>query len=78
MLNAGRRARDPASAKRVMDVVQERPAEPYDAARLAEMAQVSVRTLQDAFRKHVRVQLQTSAPGTTTVPGVAWQLRAAA
>lgn len=79
----------PASVKRVMDVVQERPAEPYDAARLAEIAQVSVRTLQEAFRRHVgmspmayvnevrlhrvRGQLRASAPGTTTVSDVAYQ-----
>ncbi|MFJ3670793.1 AraC family transcriptional regulator [Streptomyces sp. NPDC090106] len=79
----------PAAVKRVMDVVQERPAEPYDATRLASIAQVSVRTLQEAFRKHVgmspmayvndvrlsrvRVQLRASAPGTTTVSDVAYQ-----
>lgn len=79
----------PASVKRVIDVVQERPAEPYDAARLARIAQVSVRTLQEAFRKHVgmppmayvnevrlervRGQLLASAPGTTTVSDVAYQ-----
>ncbi|MES5820236.1 AraC family transcriptional regulator [Streptomyces sp. RG80] len=79
----------PASVKRVMDVVQERPADPYDAARLAEIAQVSVRTLQEAFRRHVgmspmayvsevrlervRVQLRASAPGTTTVSDVAYR-----
>ncbi|MFF7451508.1 MULTISPECIES: helix-turn-helix domain-containing protein [unclassified Streptomyces] len=77
----------PAAVKRVMDVVQDRPADPYNATRLAEIAQVSVRTLQEAFRKHVgmpplayvsevrlervRVQLRASAPGTTTVSHVA-------
>ncbi|MFF3347098.1 AraC family transcriptional regulator [Streptomyces sp. NPDC002779] len=79
----------PATVKRVMDAVQERPAEPYDAARLAAIAQVSVRTLQEAFRKHVGVspmtyvsevrldrahgQLRVCAPGSTTVAAVAYQ-----
>ncbi|SBT89706.1 Helix-turn-helix domain-containing protein [Streptomyces sp. DI166] len=79
----------PAAVKRVMDAVQELPAEPYDAARLAAIAQVSVRTLQEAFRKHVGVppmayvsevrlervhgQLRASAPGSTTVADVAYQ-----
>lgn len=79
----------PAAVKRVMDAVQELPAEPYDAARLAAIAQVSVRTLQEAFRKHVGVppmtyvsevrlqrvhgQLRASAPGSTTVAEVAYQ-----
>ncbi|MER7572648.1 AraC family transcriptional regulator [Streptomyces sp. NPDC126514] len=78
----------PAAVKRVMDAVQERPAEPYDAAWLAAIAQVSVRTLQEAFRKHVGVppmtyvgevrldrvhgQLRVSAPGSTTVADVAY------
>jgi transcriptional regulator GlxA family with amidase domain len=79
----------PAAVKRVMDVVREHPAEPYDAARLAEIAQVSLRTLQEAFRKHVgmspttylkevrlhrvRQTLLTAAPGTVTVTEVAHQ-----
>ncbi|MEV0175840.1 AraC family transcriptional regulator [Streptomyces sp. NPDC050803] len=79
----------PASVKRVMDAVQELPAEPYDAARLAAIAQVSVRTLQEAFRKHVGLtpmayvnevrlqrvhgQLRASTPGSTTVADVAYQ-----
>lgn len=79
----------PAAVKRVMDAVQELPAEPYDAARLAAIAQVSVRTLQEAFRKHVGVppmayvsevrldrvhgQLRASAPGSTTVADVAYE-----
>ncbi|MGW5637165.1 AraC family transcriptional regulator [Streptomyces sp. NPDC003832] len=79
----------PAAVKRVMDVVRELPAEPYDAARLAEIAQVSVRTLQEAFRKHVGVapmayvgevrldrvhqQLKAAAPGSTTVAEVAYR-----
>lgn len=79
----------PAAVKRVMDVVRERPAEPYDSARLAAIAQVSLRTLQDAFRKHVgmspmayvnevrlqrvRGQLRASPPGSTTVADVAYQ-----
>ncbi|MEU6139759.1 AraC family transcriptional regulator [Streptomyces sp. NPDC047081] len=79
----------PAAVKRVMDVVRERPAEPYDAAHLAAIAQVSLRSLQEAFRKHVgmspmayvnevrlqrvRGQLRASVPGSTTVAHVAYQ-----
>jgi AraC-like DNA-binding protein len=77
----------PASVKRVMDAVQELPAEPYDANRLAVIAQVSLRTLQEAFRRDVGMspmayvqevrlqrvhrQLRAAAPGTTTVTDVA-------
>ncbi|MEU9166577.1 AraC family transcriptional regulator [Streptomyces sp. NPDC048420] len=77
----------PASVKRVMDAVQELPAEPYDANRLAAIAQVSLRTLQEAFRRYVGMspmayvhevrlqrvhrQLRAAAPGTTTVTDVA-------
>ncbi|WP_420031488.1 AraC family transcriptional regulator [Streptomyces sp. cg28] len=79
----------PAAVKRVMDVVRERPEVAYDAARLAAMGQVSLRTLQEAFRKHVgmspmayvaevrlqrvRMQLRTSPPGSATVTNVAYQ-----
>ncbi|MEU6680184.1 AraC family transcriptional regulator [Streptomyces sp. NPDC046925] len=79
----------PAAVKRVMDIVRERPAEPYDAGRLAAVAQVSLRTLQEAFRKHVgmspmayvtevrlqrvRMELRTSPPGTATVTDVAYK-----
>ncbi|MEU6844140.1 AraC family transcriptional regulator [Streptomyces sp. NPDC046716] len=79
----------PAAVKRVTDLVVERPAEPYDAARLAAVAQVSLRTLQEAFSRHVgmspmayvtevrlqrvRMQLRTSPPGTATVTDVAYQ-----
>ncbi|MEU6357303.1 AraC family transcriptional regulator [Streptomyces sp. NPDC047072] len=79
----------PTSVKRVMDAVQELPAEPYDAGRLAAIAQVSLRTLQEAFRRHVGMspmayvnevrlqrvhgQLRVTAPGTTTVAAVAHQ-----
>ncbi|WP_328744754.1 AraC family transcriptional regulator [Streptomyces sp. NBC_00285] len=77
----------PASVKRVIDAVQELPAEPYDANRLAAIAQVSLRTLQEAFRRHVGMspmayvhevrlqhvqrQLRAAVPGTTTVTDVA-------
>ncbi|AYC43426.1 Virulence regulon transcriptional activator VirF [Streptomyces griseorubiginosus] len=77
----------PASVKRVMDAVQELPAEPYDANRLAAIGQVGLRTLQEAFRRHVGMspmayvhevrlqrvhrQLRAAAPGTTTVTDVA-------
>jgi len=77
----------PAAVKRVMDAVQERPSETYDAARLAGIAQVSVRTLQEAFRRHVGMspmayvydvrlqrvyaELRASEPGATTVSDVA-------
>lgn len=79
----------PAAVKRVVDVIQERPAETYDAARLARISQVSLRTLQEAFRRHVGMspmaylydvrlqrvhdQLRVSAPGSTTVSDVAHQ-----
>jgi AraC-like DNA-binding protein len=79
----------PAAVKRVMDAVCARPADRYDAARLAEIAQVSVRTLQEAFRKHVgmppmayvnevrlervREQLRAADPGSTTVSDVAYR-----
>ncbi|MFJ2828777.1 AraC family transcriptional regulator [Streptomyces sp. NPDC087263] len=79
----------PAAVKRVMDAVRERPAEPYDASQLAVIAQVSLRTLQEAFRKNlgmspmtyvnevrlqrVREQLRVSAPGTVTVSDVAYR-----
>ncbi|MBD0841535.1 AraC family transcriptional regulator [Streptomyces sp. TRM68416] len=79
----------PASVKRVMDAVQDLPAEPYDATRLAAIGQVSVRTLQEAFRRHVGLppmayvnevrlqrvhgQLRVSSPGSTTVADVAYQ-----
>jgi AraC-like DNA-binding protein len=79
----------PAAVKRVVDVIQERPAEKYDAARLARISQVSLRTLQEAFRRHVGMspmaylydvrlqrvhdQLRVSAPGSTTVSDVAHQ-----
>lgn len=69
--------------------MRELPAEPYDAARLAAIAQVSLRTLQEAFRKYVgmspmayvtevrlqrvRRQLRASTPGSTTVAAVAHQ-----
>ncbi|WP_329289292.1 AraC family transcriptional regulator [Streptomyces pseudovenezuelae] len=77
----------PVSVKRVMDAVQELPAEPYDANRLAAIGQVSLRTLQEAFRRDVGMspmayvqevrlqrvhrQLRAAAPGTTTVTDVA-------
>ncbi|MGW7202360.1 AraC family transcriptional regulator [Streptomyces sp. NPDC054837] len=77
----------PAAVKRVMDVIQARPADTYDAARLARISQVSLRTLQEAFRRHVGMspmayvydvrlqrahdQLRVSAPGSTTVSAVA-------
>jgi AraC-like DNA-binding protein len=79
----------PAAVKRVMDAVRERPAEPYDAAQLAAIAQVSVRTLQEAFRKNlgmspltyvsevrlqrVREQLKVSIPGTVSVTDIAYR-----
>ncbi|MHC3472792.1 AraC family transcriptional regulator [Streptomyces sp. 7R007] len=79
----------PSAVKRVMDAVQAQPAEPYDAARLAAIAQVSVRSLQEAFRRHVGMspmayvsevrllrvhgQLRAALPGSTTVATVAYQ-----
>ncbi|MFD9437832.1 AraC family transcriptional regulator [Streptomyces sp. NPDC060006] len=52
-LEAPVRAPRPATVRRVMEVIEERPAEHYDAARLAAISQVGVRALQEAFRKHV-------------------------
>lgn len=79
----------PAAVKRVMDAVRERPGAPYDAAGLAAIAQVGVRSLQDGFRKHVgmtplafvnevrlqrvRAQLLRGDPATTTVAEAAYQ-----
>ncbi|WP_425832492.1 AraC family transcriptional regulator [Streptomyces fractus] len=77
------------AVKRVMDAVRDNPAEPWDANRLAAVAQVSLRTLQEAFRsqvrmtpmgyvhevrlQHVRMVLRTAAPGETTVTEVAYR-----
>ncbi|MFD7294868.1 AraC family transcriptional regulator [Streptomyces sp. NPDC059897] len=80
----------PATAvKRVMDAVRDNPAEPWDANRLAAVANVSLRTLQEAFRsqvrmtpmgyvhevrlQHVRMALRLAAPGGTTVTEVAYR-----
>ncbi|NGO72624.1 helix-turn-helix transcriptional regulator [Streptomyces boncukensis] len=77
----------PSAVQRVMDMVRAYPAEPYDAARLAAIGQVSLRTLQEAFRTHVgmsptayvsevrlqraHAQLRSSAPGATRISEVA-------
>jgi transcriptional regulator GlxA family with amidase domain len=45
----------PTSVKRVIDAVQDRPAVPYEPTRLAEIAQVSLRTLNGAFRTNVGI-----------------------
>lgn len=79
----------PAAVTRVMDAVRERPGDPYDAAGLAAIARVGVRSLQDAFRRyvgmsptafvnevrlqHVHAQLLRAEPGTTTVAEVGYQ-----
>ncbi|MFI5663977.1 AraC family transcriptional regulator [Streptomyces sp. NPDC051684] len=76
------------AVKRVMDAVRDNPVEPWDANRLAAVAQVSLRTLQEAFRKelrmtpmgfvhevrlqHVRIALRTADPGVTTVTETAF------
>lgn len=78
-----------AAVKRVMDAVRDNPAEPWDANRLAAVAQVSLRTLQEAFRSQVRMTpmgyvhevrlqrvrmlLRTAEPGETTVTEVAYR-----
>ncbi|WP_327655751.1 AraC family transcriptional regulator [Streptomyces sp. NBC_00483] len=77
------------AVKRVMDAVRDNPAEPWDANRLAAVAQVGLRTLQEAFRsqarmtpmgyvhevrmQHVRMALRVAAPGETTVTEVAYR-----
>ncbi|MER5441913.1 AraC family transcriptional regulator [Streptomyces sp. NPDC002790] len=77
-----------AAVKRVMDAVRDSPADPWDANRLAAVAQVSLRTLQESFRKqlrmtpmgyvhevrlqHVRMLLRVAEPGETTVTVVAY------
>ncbi|MEK8174232.1 helix-turn-helix transcriptional regulator [Streptomyces sp. M19] len=67
--------------------MREYQAEPYDAARLAAIAQVSLRILQEAFRKHVgmspmayvtevrlqRVRMQLRTSPQCTVTDVAYQ-----
>ncbi|MGW2346005.1 AraC family transcriptional regulator [Streptomyces sp. NPDC001661] len=78
-----------AAVKRVMDAVRDNPAEPWDANRLAAVANVSLRTLQEAFRSQVRMTpmgyvhevrlqrvrmlLRTAEPGETTVTEVAYR-----
>ncbi|MEB8342616.1 AraC family transcriptional regulator [Streptomyces endophyticus] len=77
------------AVKRVMDVVRDNPAEPWDANRLAAVAHVSLRTLQEAFRSQVRMTpmgyvhevrlqrvrmlLRTAEPGEITVSEVAYR-----
>jgi AraC-like DNA-binding protein len=79
----------PATVRRVMEAVEERPAEHYDAARLAALSQVGVRALQEAFRKHVGMsptayvtevrlrrvyeELRASGPTAVTVTEVAYR-----
>ncbi|MHB9753163.1 AraC family transcriptional regulator [Streptomyces sp. BYX5S] len=78
-----------AAVQRVMAAVRDSPAEPWDANRLAAVAQVSLRTLQEAFRsqahttpmayvyevrlQQVRMALRTGEPGSTTVTGTAYR-----
>ncbi|MFJ2260812.1 AraC family transcriptional regulator [Streptomyces sp. NPDC087844] len=79
----------PATVRRVMEAVEERPDEHYDAARLASLSQIGVRALQEAFRKHVGMsptayvtevrlrraheQLLAADPATITVTEVAYR-----
>jgi AraC-like DNA-binding protein len=79
----------PAAVKRVMDAVREQPTEPFDASQLAAIAQVSLRTLQDAFQKNLgmspmayvhevrlqraRQELRIAVPGVVTVSDVAYR-----
>ncbi|MCX4231523.1 AraC family transcriptional regulator [Streptomyces sp. NPDC020707] len=79
----------PATVRRVMEAIEERPDEHYDAARLASLSQIGVRALQEAFRKHVGMsptayvtevrlrraheQLLAADPATITVTEVAYR-----
>ncbi|WP_338699079.1 AraC family transcriptional regulator [Streptomyces sp. Q6] len=88
-LDAPPTAMSTTAVRRVMDAVRDSPAEAWDANRLAAVAQVSLRTLQEAFRtqlrmtpmgyvhevrlQHVRMVLRTAAPGEVTVTEVAYR-----
>ncbi|WP_425570639.1 helix-turn-helix transcriptional regulator [Pseudonocardia adelaidensis] len=52
-LRGGAAPATPRAVRRVLDVVQGRPQEPYTIADLARVAGVSARRLQEAFREHV-------------------------
>ncbi|MBO1337130.1 AraC family transcriptional regulator [Streptomyces sp. VRA16 Mangrove soil] len=99
LLSTGHRYRDAldapppgmsaAAVKRVMDAVRDNPAAPWDGGALAAVARVSLRTLQEAFRKqlrmtpmayvhevrlqHVRMELRRAVPGATTVTETAYR-----
>jgi AraC-like DNA-binding protein len=77
----------PRTVKRAIDAMQADPAHPYSIAELARIAGVSVRTLQDGFRRHVQItpmaylrdlrlarihdDLRRAEPGRTTIADVA-------
>jgi AraC-like DNA-binding protein len=79
----------PAPVKRAMDAMQENPEHPFDTAELAAIAGVSVRWLQEAFRRYagttplghlrevrldrVHAELRHADPAALTVSEVAWR-----
>ncbi|MEV0091975.1 AraC family transcriptional regulator [Streptomyces sp. NPDC050738] len=79
----------PAPVKRAMDAMEERPEHPFTTTELAAIAQVSVRWLQEAFRRYagttplghlrdvrlarVHEELRRADPAGLTVGEVAWR-----
>lgn len=79
----------PAPVKRAVDAIQGRPEHPFDTAELAAVARVSVRWLQEGFRRHVgmspmaylrdvrlsrvRDELRRAGPGDLSVGEVAYR-----
>ncbi|MFI2236579.1 AraC family transcriptional regulator [Streptomyces chrestomyceticus] len=79
----------PAPVKRAVDAIQGRPEHPFDTTELAAVARVSVRWLQEGFRRHVgmspmaylrdvrlsrvRDELRRAGPGEVSVGEVAYR-----
>ncbi|MDH2390345.1 AraC family transcriptional regulator [Streptomyces sp. HNM0663] len=79
----------PAPVKRAVDAIQERPEHPFSTAELAQIAQVSARWLQEAFRRYVgmspmaylrdvrltrvREELRRGDPAELSVSDAAWR-----
>ena len=78
----------PAAIARAVDLLHERPAEPWSSTTVARAVHLSVRSLQAGFREHVgkppmtylrdlrlrgvHLELKEAIPGTRTVEGVAY------